>query len=864
VESDTSIIITCVNGHTNRVLKAAPTPICGICKQPAENLAIKITYMRKVNWSLLRAGVPLIWKLIFCNCDSAPAVDLTLRISLPNYLDTGNVSLPEIAPGNTYEDDFPDLPWILRDFEAALQLTNRLETHLEVEVGGKKAKCPIELLTPDEWCHGVWKYEEDENLVLDSTVELLEATFELPLGGMFHVDPVEMVWKGTPPLQASTAALVMSENPPVLAITKHPQVTDIKEHAISLLTAITDEPRVSLADWVSGTPEQQKQVVRAVFAALHQLYPKAYHDIEKFSMEARSQRIRFPDELANKDGTRRHGATCVDFAVLMCAVLEACGLRPLFILVGTGDSICHALVGVWLYDPREEEEKVALLTNATEVYQYVSKGDILAVDVTEFSKGKNFRDACALGKDCLNSPKHFCYALDLFAVREEYGIKPLPWVPAIINKSDIPEPLQPLCDKCIERLNSTPSAPTLKKIVKHPTPEGATDVTEYIDIHFCSEQLSKTFEYTVTADARCETLADALVEQHFPLAHDMLSWWLCNENGQRFESKYTLKKAGIKSGDIVYLTGETKPGKKMWGGTPFARDFDFLEGSAEEEGIKLSDYLWKRPNFRRFIKKIQKISKFLSRYPISYVVSNILIITVIIIILYTIALIDKIPKAFTYLFCFALLFIIGVLYNFVKSIRNRLHAPTTSEDDLQSTAILEVKGDLWNANFRNVVRKLSKLFDHAPQNIEVLNILALSYLEINEQIEEAESLIEAIRSRKPQVLNNPDIMDTVAWLKYRKGEYEEAKDLLLQCIELKSSDKHDNFIPLYHLYFVYLKLGEIGTARLIKDEILSRLPENRLMAWIQERVYLNNSEISPNTITRVDFHSIRVSGVDLM
>jgi hypothetical protein len=49
-------------------------------------LSIKVLYMRKVNWSLLRAGLPLLWKLTVHPSASVPAEDVSLRFYLPPYL----------------------------------------------------------------------------------------------------------------------------------------------------------------------------------------------------------------------------------------------------------------------------------------------------------------------------------------------------------------------------------------------------------------------------------------------------------------------------------------------------------------------------------------------------------------------------------------------------------------------------------------------------------------------------------------------------------------------------------------------------------------------------------------------------------
>jgi hypothetical protein len=105
-------------------------------------LTIEITYMRKVNCSLLRAGIPLVWKLSVRNEDSVPARGLMVRLWLPDYLDTGLVSLPEIPPGATYEVDPLELPWTRRDFAAAMRLPYNDGASLHVEVGAQTAACP--------------------------------------------------------------------------------------------------------------------------------------------------------------------------------------------------------------------------------------------------------------------------------------------------------------------------------------------------------------------------------------------------------------------------------------------------------------------------------------------------------------------------------------------------------------------------------------------------------------------------------------------------------------------------------------------------------------------------------------------------
>ena len=305
----------------------------------ARALTVDITYMRQANWSLLRAGIPLVWEFTVHNRDCVPAVGLMARLSLPGYLDTGPFALPEIVPGACHVYDHTDLTWMHRDFEAAMRLRHKRDARLQVEVGSHQAACPIEVLPPDEWCAGVAYDETVKQFVLDSTVELCRATVDVPPGGVVVAQPSDACWQSSPPLQAATAALVLPQ---------HSRVAEIKNCVVSLLGGIMGNQRVALFECVTGTPEQQTQVVQAVFIALAELYPNAFQDVEKFSLENRSQRIRFPDEAVSPDTATRHGGTCVDFALLACAVLADCGLYPLFLLVGTAPYNCHALVGCWL------------------------------------------------------------------------------------------------------------------------------------------------------------------------------------------------------------------------------------------------------------------------------------------------------------------------------------------------------------------------------------------------------------------------------------------------------------------------------------------------------------------------------------
>ena len=185
-------------------------------------LSVEIQYMRKANWSLLRAGLPLVWKLVIHNTgDAATPLGLKLRIwlpsqrqpALPPLLDSGEIPIDDPIASGESRDLTPRLRTDHRveaDFEQAVRLSYPREAFFRVELAGVTAECPLTLLMPDEWHLGVlykgW-------LVADASVEVAEATIIMPPGGRISVSVTPGVWSGSPPLQAATWALVLREHP---------------------------------------------------------------------------------------------------------------------------------------------------------------------------------------------------------------------------------------------------------------------------------------------------------------------------------------------------------------------------------------------------------------------------------------------------------------------------------------------------------------------------------------------------------------------------------------------------------------------------------------------------------------------------
>ncbi len=95
-----------------------------------------------------------------------------------------------------------------------------------------------------------------------------------------------------------------------------------------------------------------------------------------------------------------------------------------------------------------------------------------------------------------------------------------------------------------------------------------------------------------------------------------------------------------------------------------------------------------------------------------------------------------------------------------------------------------------------------------PENKPTANNLAFYYAQhepSEENLEKAKSLVGPLLEEFIEV---PEIVDTWAWIRYRQGDYNEAKDLLMR-VEAKAKDIA---VLNYHLGMVFHRLGEKSNA----------------------------------------------------
>jgi hypothetical protein len=262
----------------------------------------------------------------------------------------------------------------------------------------------VRLLTADEWYAGVrsvrWGFE------LDSRYPVATATFVPGDGAVVPIQRSNRAWRRRPQLQCAAAALIQPE---------HPRLRDVKRHAERLLSDGNNAP-VSLPALLGSKPEK---LLEKLYQAMCGVCPHKTHDIEKFSLQSGSQRIRGPGEALSTEG----GATCVDLVLAFAGALELAGLSPLFILVRPqGEPDLHALAGCIL----DRSLEFPKFCKDAQALHAVIPSKLRVVDVTGFTQGQDFPAACKSGEDLLSTAQFF-YAIDIAACRS--GVLPLPWVP---------------------------------------------------------------------------------------------------------------------------------------------------------------------------------------------------------------------------------------------------------------------------------------------------------------------------------------------------------------------------------------------------------------------------------------------------
>ncbi len=127
-----------------------------------------------------------------------------------------------------------------------------------------------------------------------------------------------------------------------------------------------------------------------------------------------------------------------------------------------------------------------------------------------------------------------------------------------------------------------------------------------------------------------------------------------------------------------------------------------------------------------------------------------------------------------------------------------------------------------NKRGEEAVPYLEKALKFVPDHYEALNSLAYYYAVEDIEIKKAYEIIKEVVKQNPEEAH---FIDTLAWVQYRMGNYEDAYESINEAINLLHSDQVDPTI-LEHYGFIALELGYTEKAKDAFIKALEGEPEN--------------------------------------
>ena len=121
-----------------------------------------------------------------------------------------------------------------------------------------------------------------------------------------------------------------------------------------------------------------------------------------------------------------------------------------------------------------------------------------------------------------------------------------------------------------------------------------------------------------------------------------------------------------------------------------------------------------------------------------------------------------------------------------------------------------------------------KVIESNPQSAGALNYLGYMLADRNIRLEEAHQLISKAVEIDP---DNGAYLDSLGWVLYKLGRYQEALPPLRRAVEIyKKEDDHQDAVVLEHLADVLLKLNQNEEAIQLLQQALLVDPENKALA----------------------------------
>ena len=131
-------------------------------------------------------------------------------------------------------------------------------------------------------------------------------------------------------------------------------------------------------------------------------------------------------------------------------------------------------------------------------------------------------------------------------------------------------------------------------------------------------------------------------------------------------------------------------------------------------------------------------------------------------------------------------------------------------------------------DIQGLERDMRRVLELDPDHAHAMNALGYTLIDQTDRIAEAEELITRALGRRP---DDPFIMDSYGWLKYRQGKMKEAEKYLREALAIRNDPE-----IAAHLTEVLWKRGRQPEARKVWDKANADFPGNKLLQAVAKKV----------------------------
>lgn len=128
-----------------------------------------------------------------------------------------------------------------------------------------------------------------------------------------------------------------------------------------------------------------------------------------------------------------------------------------------------------------------------------------------------------------------------------------------------------------------------------------------------------------------------------------------------------------------------------------------------------------------------------------------------------------------------------------------------------------------------VIESMKKVIDMDPNHVQGLNYLAFTYAESNTNLDEAEGLVRRALQMEP---NDGYILDTLGWILYKKGKFQES----IKVLEAAVRNQPNESIIAEHLGDAYQKHQLVDKARAMYQRAADSETNEKKLKEIREKI----------------------------